>query len=70
MKPFARLIRYHCTNPEHQRSTKALSDTMTIHDRSWAFCPYDVRVADHLWIIANPEAPVLVREPADPPALG
>ena len=53
MKPFARLIRYRCTNPEHQRSTKTVSDTMTIHERSWAFCPYDVRVADHLWAIAN-----------------
>jgi hypothetical protein len=70
MKPFARLIRYRCTNPEHQRPTETLSDTMTIHEQSWAFCPYNVRVADHFWTIANPEAPVLVREPADLPALG
>ena len=70
MKPFAPLIRYRCTNPEHQRSTKTLSDTMTIHERSWAFCPYDVRVAGHLWALENPQAPVLIREPADLPARG
>ncbi len=71
MKPFATLIRYRCTNPEHQRATKDLSDTMTIHDRSWAFCAYDVRVGDHLWALENPEAPVLIAtEPADLPAHG
>jgi len=70
MKPFARLIRYRCTNPEHQRSTKTVSATMTIHERSWAFCPYDVRVTDHRWAIADPEAPELVREPADLPVPG
>lgn len=70
MKPFARLIRYQCANPKHQRPTKTLSDTMTIHERSWAYCPYDVRVTDHLWALANPEAPVLVKEPSDLQALG
>ena len=70
MKPFAQLIRYQCENPRHQRRTKTLSDTMTIHERSWAYCPYDVRVTDHLWALANPEAPVLVKEPADLQALG
>jgi hypothetical protein len=70
MKPIAQLIRYKCANPKHQRATKSLSDTMTIHERAWAFCAYDAREADHLWALANPEAPVLVREPADLPALG
>ena len=70
MKPFARLIRYRCAKPEHQRPTNNVSDTMTIHERSWAYCPYDVRVEDHLWALANPDAPVLTREPADLPALG
>jgi hypothetical protein len=61
----APLIRYRCTTPEHQHATKRPSDTMTIHERSWAYCPYDVRAADHLWSVANPEAPVLlVREAA------
>jgi hypothetical protein len=63
MKPVASLVRYRCTNPEHQRTTKSLSDTMTIHERSWAFCPYDVRVSDHLWTVADPSAPVLAGEP-------
>jgi hypothetical protein len=70
MKASTPLIRYRCTNPEHQRATKTLSDTMTIHERSWAFCPYDVRVPDHLWALENPDAPVLTREPADLPARG
>ena len=70
MKNISPLIRYRCAHPEHQRKTNSVSDTMTIHERSWAFCPYDVRVADHLWVLANPAAPVLVREPADLPALG
>lgn len=65
------LIRYRCSNPAHQRSTKTVSDTMTIHKGSWAYCPYDVRVADHLWALTNPDAPVMhVRTLADPPALG
>ena len=65
MNPVAPLIRYRCTNPDHQRPTKSLSDTMTIHERSWAFCPHDVRVTDHLWALENPDAPVLTRERAD-----
>lgn len=59
------LIRYRCDNPAHQRPRRSLSDTMTIHERSWAYCPYDVREAGHLWAVANPDAPVLTaREPA------
>ena len=76
MKPFGPLIRYRCTNPTHQTTSESLSDTMTIHERSWAFCPYDVRVPDHRWTLENPAAPILVtesavvREPADLPARG
>jgi hypothetical protein len=70
MKPHQKLIRYRCTNPDHQRATKTLSDTMTIHERSWAFCPHDVRVVGHLWALENPDAPVLTKEPADLPTLG
>ena len=72
MKPFAPLIRYRCTKPEHQHSAKSLSDTMTIHERAWAFCAYDARETDHLWALENPDAPVLTiaTEPADLQALG
>ena len=71
MTYFERLIRYHCANPDHQRSAaQTLADTMTIHDRSWAYCPHDVRVPGHAWELANPEAPVLVTEPADLQAPG
>ena len=65
------LIRYRCTAPGHQHAAKRASDTMTIHEQSWAYCPYDVRAMDHLWSIADPNAPVLlVREPVDPQARG
>ncbi len=70
MKQLAPLIRYRCDNPEHQRSTKTLSDTMTIHERSWAFCPYNVRVEGHAWTLDNPTAPVLLRELDDLPVHG
>ena len=65
------LIRYLCANSAHQHAAKGPSDTMTIHEQSWAYCPYDVRAADHLWSVANADAPVLlVRARADPPAHG
>ena len=67
----APLFRYRCTNAEHQHAAKGPSDTMTIHEYSWAYCPYDVRATDHLWSVANPDAPVLLaRVPGDPPARG
>ena len=65
------LIRYRCVAPGHQHAAKRPSDTMTIHEQSWAYCPYDVRASDHLWSIADAKAPVLrFRERAGPPALG
>jgi hypothetical protein len=72
VKYMSSLIRYRCANPAHQRrATTSLSDTMTIYERSWAFCPHDVRSADHTWSLENPDAPVLlVRAPADLPTLG
>ena len=71
MKKISPLIRYQCANPEHQRVTTSVSDTMTIYDRSWAYCPYDVRASDHKWSLANPEAPAMqLRALADPPARG
>ena len=72
MKPFAPLIRYRCTNPEHQRTTKTLSDTMTIHERSWAYCPYDVRVTDHdgRWRTPRRARAMQLRALADLPARG
>ena len=71
MKSIKPLIRYRCENPAHQRPTESLSDTMTIHEHSWAYCAFDVRARDHLWSVANPDAPVLLaREPADLPARG
>jgi hypothetical protein len=67
----SQLIRYRCTAPGHQHAAKRASDTMTIHEQSWAYCPYDVRASDHLWSIADAKAPVLrVRERAGPPAPG
>ena len=71
MNAVAPLIRYRCANPAHQRPTKSISDTMTIHEHSWAYCPLDVHSADHVWSIANPDAPILdLRERADPQVRG
>ena len=71
MKTIGPLIRYRCTKPEHQNAAPRPSDTMTIHESSWAYCPYDVRASEHLWSMANPDAPVLLaRVLADPPTLG
>lgn len=70
MKRVEPLFRYQCTNPAHQHAAKAPSDTMTIHEHAWAYCPYDVRAGDHAWSVANGSAPrLLPREPADPQAL-
>lgn len=72
MRYMMSLIRYRCANPAHQRrARKTLSDTMTIHESAWAYCPYDVREGGHAWSLDNPDAPVLlVRAPVDLPALG
>jgi hypothetical protein len=71
MRDIRPLIRFRCDNPAHQRPKASVSDTMTIHERSWAYCPYDVRETGHLWAVANPDAPfLLAREPADLPARG
>lgn len=43
------LIYYRCTNPKHQQASSNKSDTLTIHDKKWAYCPHDIREAGHEW---------------------
>lgn len=43
------LVHFRCTAAAHQRSAGKPSDTLTLVDGLWAYCPLDVRVAGHLW---------------------
>jgi hypothetical protein len=35
--------------PEHSIGAGNGSDHLTIHERSWAYCPRDVRLSEHAW---------------------
>ena len=43
------LVYYRCTNPKHQQGSGDKSDTLTIHEGKWAYCPHDIRAKDHQW---------------------
>ena len=43
------LIYYRCANPKHQQLSTNRSDTLTIHEGKWAYCPHDIRAHDHQW---------------------
>lgn len=43
------LIHYRCSNPKHQQLSNNKSDTLTIHEGKWAYCPHDIRVKGHEW---------------------
>lgn len=43
------LIHYRCSNPKHQQANNNKSDTLTIHEGKWAYCPHDIRVKGHEW---------------------
>lgn len=42
------LIRYVCTAPAHAKARKDSRGDLTVHDRSWAFCPAEARDG-HQW---------------------
>lgn len=49
----SKLIRYRCVTETHQRAAEAtVTDTLTIHDGEWAFCPCDIRAKGHTWVEA------------------
>jgi hypothetical protein len=43
------LVHFRCTNPAHARPAKERSDTLTLFEALWAYCPFDVRAGDHDW---------------------
>lgn len=49
----AALIHFRCATPAHQRAKAGISDTLTIHEGKWAYCPHDIRAKDHAWVDAG-----------------
>ena len=47
------LIFFRCTNPAHQQAASNKSDTLTIHERKWAYCAHDIRAKGHVWTATN-----------------
>lgn len=47
------LVHFVCTNPAHARSAEHRSDTLTVVEALWAYCPFDVRVGDHEWAMTG-----------------
>ena len=43
------LVHFRCTNPAHVRASSQPSDTLTLVEGLWAYCPFDVRAGDHEW---------------------
>jgi hypothetical protein len=43
------LVHFRCTNPAHARPAEQRSDTLTLFEGLWAYCPFDVRANDHDW---------------------
>jgi len=43
------LIQFRCVNEKHQEQRSSTSDTLTINEGAWAYCPMDVRAKGHEW---------------------
>ncbi len=43
------LVHFECTNPAHGRPAELRSDTLTLIEGLWAYCPLDIRAGDHDW---------------------
>ena len=43
------LVHFRCTNPAHAREAAQRSDTLTLFEGLWAYCPFNVRASDHEW---------------------
>lgn len=42
-------MHFRCENPAHAGSDGRPSDTLTLIEGLWAYCPFDIRVGDHDW---------------------
>jgi hypothetical protein len=43
------VIHFRCVAAKHQDAKAGTSDTLTIHEGKWAYCPYDIRADGHQW---------------------
>lgn len=43
------LVHFRCANPAHQRPEGTRSDTLTLVEGLWAYCPFDIRAGGHDW---------------------
>lgn len=44
------LIYYRCAAETHQRGVEGrTTDTLTVHEGRWSYCPFDVRAGEHDW---------------------
>lgn len=57
-------MHFRCTNPEHDRPAEQRSDTLTIVEGLWAYCPFDIRGADHDWAATGGLTMAELRKPA------
>jgi hypothetical protein len=44
------LVHFRCTNPAHDRPAAQRSDTLTLVEGLWAYCPFNVSAGDHEWV--------------------
>jgi len=50
MSTALRLIKYRCMRAAHQRAPEGrISDSLTVHQGEWAYCPFDSHAKDHDW---------------------
>jgi hypothetical protein len=45
----ATLVHFRCTNAAHARPPATRSDTLTLVEGLWAYCPFDIRAGEHEW---------------------
>ncbi len=58
------LVHVRCTNPEHERPAEQRSDTVTLVEGLWTYCPFDIRIGDHAWSPTGGVAMAELREPS------
>lgn len=46
-------IRFVCVEPQHQHAPEQFSNSLTIHENRWAFCPAGT-TKDHVWQATEP----------------
>jgi hypothetical protein len=44
------LVHFRCTKAAHARPPTNRSDTLTLVEGLWAYCPFDIRAGQHEWV--------------------